>query len=62
MSTLPGAFYFLLGNIHPRFRSSLRSIQLVALAKSSFIDTYGITRILQPFVDDMKKLESVSSF
>ena len=51
-----GTFYFTLGNLSPKFRSRLSSIQLMALVKSSFITTYGMDVILQPFVDDMKKL------
>ena len=51
-----GMFYFTLGNLSPRFRSHLSSIQLMALVKSSFITAYGMDAILQPFVDDMKKL------
>ena len=55
-----GAFYYLLGNLPPKYRSSLKSIQLIALVKSSFISTYGIDRILKPLVSDLKQLEAVS--
>ena len=51
-----GTFYFTLGNLSPKFRSRLSSIQLVALVKSSFITEYGMDAIIRPFVDDMKKL------
>lgn len=55
-----GAFYFLLGNLHPRYRASTNNIQLVSLFKSSFISKYGIDLLLKPFIEDVKKLESVS--
>ena len=51
-----GCLMFSLGNIHPRFRSSLKSMYLVAVATTSVIDKYGIDRILQPFVRDINKL------
>lgn len=53
-----GAFYFMLGNLSPNFRSRVSSIQLVALAKSSIINTHGMDKILAPFIRDMEKLES----
>ena len=43
-------------DIHPRFRSSVKSMYLVAVATTSVIDKYGIDRILQPFVRDISKL------
>ena len=52
-------FYFTLGNISPKYRSSLNAIQLVAVAKHSYINKYGFAQILQPFMDDIKALESV---
>lgn len=54
-----GAFYFVLGNLSPRNRSLLHSIQLVALAKTSLIQSYGIDVILQPFMESIHKLERV---
>lgn len=51
-----GMFYFTLGNLSPKYRSHLPNIQLVAIAKSAMISSYGMDRILQPFVDDVKKL------
>ncbi len=55
-----GLFYYLLGNLKPEFRSSLKVIQLVTLVRHSFIKDYGIDKILEPFMDDIKLLESVS--
>ena len=56
-----GAFYFTIGNIHPKYRSSLKSIQLLAIAKTKLIKEYGIDRILNVIVDDVIKLEEVCS-
>lgn len=43
-------------NIHPAYRSSLHSIQLLAVAKSTLLKRYGIDAILRPAVQDLKKL------
>ena len=47
---------FSLGNVHPKFRSSLKAMYLVAIATVPVIENYGIDRILQPFVRDINKL------
>lgn len=52
-------FYFTLGNLSPKYRSCLPNIQLVAIAKAAMISSYGVDKILQPFVDDVKKLVGV---
>lgn len=57
-----GAFYYMLGNVSPRFRSKISNIQLLALAKYNTVVEFGIDRILQPIVEDIRKLESVSIF
>ena len=44
---------FSLGNVHPKFRSSLKSMYLVALAT---VPNIGIDSILKPFVRDINKL------
>ena len=54
-----GAFYFTLGNILPRNRSLLHSIQLLAIAKTSIIQLYGIDVILETFMTSIKILEEV---
>ena len=59
--TFVGLFYYCLGNIHPSFRSKLQSILLLAVAETSLISKYGINIILDPFVEEMKELESVST-
>lgn len=52
-----GGFYFLLGNLHPKFRSKLYVIQLAILAKSDLIKKYGIDKVIDPLVQDITKLE-----
>ena len=54
-----GAFYYLLGNISPLFRSKIHNIQLLLLAKYSSVAEFGIDQILKPAVEDIQKLESV---
>ena len=51
-----GCVFFSLGNIRPQFRSSLKSIFLVALGKYKDIEEYGIDSFLRPFVEDIKTL------
>ena len=58
---LTGVFYYQLGNLNPKYRSSLSSIHLVSIAKSSVIQKYGPEKILKPFMDDIKELEKVTS-
>lgn len=52
-------FYYMLGNIDPKFRSTLRSIQLLTIANTIYIEKYGIDAILEPFMEDILKLEEV---
>lgn len=51
-----GVFYWMLLNILPAHRSSLHSIQLLSVVKSSYLKTYGIDAIIKPAVDDLLKL------
>ncbi|XP_041476844.1 uncharacterized protein LOC121424995 [Lytechinus variegatus] len=51
-----GAFYFVLKNLPPKFNSSLRNINLVALCYAQDTKTYGYDEILQHFVADINKL------
>ena len=55
-----GLFYYVLGNIHPRLRAGLQSIQLVAAVKSDHISQYGIDKVLKPLMPDIQKLEKVT--
>lgn len=58
--SLSGVIYFTLGNIDPSLRSKLQAITLLAVFKSNYVKKCGFNAILQPIVDDVKKLESVS--
>ena len=49
-------FYFNLGNIHPKHRSKLSSIQLLCIVKSNHVTQYGMDAILKPIVADIKEL------
>ena len=50
-----------MGNLEPRLRSPTNSIQLVSVVHTEFITKYGINTILEPFVRDVARLESVCS-
>ncbi len=51
-----GIVFFTLGNIHPKYRSSLRVINLVLVATVPVIERHGINQILQPFITDLNNL------
>lgn len=59
---LLGAFYYMLGNLRPQLRSRINTIQLLLLAKYDSVAEFGIDRMLEPIVEDICKLESVSCF
>ncbi|XP_040070471.1 uncharacterized protein LOC120843248 [Ixodes scapularis] len=50
--------YFTLLNIHPRYRSRLRSVYLVILAKFKDVEKHGLCAILKPLLDDLEELSS----
>ena len=52
-------FYYTLGNISPKYRSSLQSIQLLIAVKSNLLVRYGADKILKPVLAEIKQLESV---
>ena len=54
-------FYWMLLNIHPAHRSTLRSIQLLAVVRSSVVKKYGIDAVLTPAVKDLKTLGTTVS-
>ena len=56
-----GAFYYLLGNIRPWQRSKISNIQLLLLVKYESVVEFGIDTVLQPIIEDIQKLESVST-
>ena len=45
-----GMFFFSLGNIHPKYRSTYRAIYLVIAAPTVVIEAHGLNAVLQPFV------------
>ena len=54
-----GVVYFTLGNIDPKHRSQTNAIQLLAIATTPIIKKYGICALLEPFMEDLEKLEKV---
>lgn len=59
MNTTIGLFYYTLGNILPQYRSQLKAIQLLAVAKRPVIKKYGINCMLQTFMEEIAELEQV---
>ena len=55
----PALFYYMLGNLQPKFRSTLRSIRMIAAVTSSNLQHYGYERVLEPFINDANKLSEV---
>ena len=55
-----GLFYFTLGNIHPKHWSSLHTIQLLCVVATPVLEKYSIHQVLEPFMQDIKQLETVS--
>lgn len=51
-------FYFLLGNLRPRYRSKTKVIQLAAICKYKFIKKYRMAVVLKPIVKDLLTLVS----
>ena len=54
-----GCFYYTIGNIHPIFRSNLWAKQLLAVAKTCEIRTYGCSSLLYQFIEDMNLIAEV---
>ena len=52
-------FYYTLGNIPPKYRSTIRCIQLFAVVKSHVLQQYGADAILETFMDGIRSLEEV---
>lgn len=49
-------FYYMIGNIEPKLRSSLKSIQLVACVTTPLLQMYGYEMVLKPFIHDVNLL------
>ena len=54
-----GMFYYTLGNLDPKYRSRLHTIQLVTVVRTELIEECGPNLILDSFMNDIKLLESV---
>jgi hypothetical protein len=57
-----GAFYYTLGNLHPKLRQQTSNIQLLALVKSSLIKKHAMYVILKHVLKDFKILEQGVNF
>ena len=55
-------FYFVLGNLPPRYRSLQKDVYLAIMCSSMLISKYGYLEILQPLLDDLRKLETESIY
>ena len=53
-------FYYLLSNLPKKFRSAIDAINLYAVVRSEDVSTYGFDVILQPLLDDLKKLSATT--
>lgn len=51
-----------MGNIHPKHRSTLKAVQLIAVVTYPILKEYGFEAVLQPFINDMNKLRKVHTF
>ncbi len=51
-----GILLLTLGNIDPKFRSSLRVMHLVIAAAAPVIEKHGIDAMMEPYVQDLKSL------
>ena len=56
-----GLFYYFLGNIPPKMRSSLRCTQLIACVTVPNLNKYGFEPVLAPIIQDVNKLKQVCS-
>ena len=48
--------YFTLGNIQPSLRSDIHGIQLLLVAKYTSVEEFGIDKILEPLILDLRKV------
>lgn len=51
-----GIFYYMIGNLSPKYRSKVNSIQLLAMVKTKHIKTYSMNAVLSSIIDDVIKL------
>ena len=52
-------FYYVLGNITPVLRSSLKCIQLILCITTPLLQKYGYDEVLRPFIRDVNRLSEV---
>ena len=52
-------FYYTLSNIRPKYRSSLHTIQLIAVVTHPLLQEYGFECILEPFIKEINELRKV---
>ena len=62
LNILVAMFYWMLLNIHPAHRSTLKSIQLLTVVKATHLKKYGIDAVLEPSIRDLKTLGTTVSF
>ena len=48
-------------NIHPAHRSTLKTIQLLAVVKATHLKQYGIDAVLEPSIQDLQTLGTTVS-
>lgn len=56
------AFYYQVANLPTKYRSKLKSINVLALCTSANMKRYGIDRIFEPLVEELKKLGDDSGY
>ena len=52
-------FYFIVGNVEKKYLSNLNNMFLLCLSLSSDVALYGYSAVLQPFINDLIKFESI---
>ena len=55
-------FYYFLGNIDPKLRSTLKCAQLIACVSVPTLNKYGFESVLKPFIDEANKLSVVCKY
>ena len=52
------AVYFYIGNLPKLYTSNLRAIHVALLVRTAFVKKYTLTKVLEVFVAELKKLEA----
>lgn len=50
--------YFTLGNVDSKYRSTIKSVNLLSIIRTETVKRFGLNFLLRPIVDDLKKLEA----